>query len=196
MPGERRFLGFVLASLVLHSLVLGLMKPSREATSVFHTPMLLHIVSPSSQTVDEFDIPTGVAQPLPTPAETGRRRYSPHASSSSFDAHEMHAAEVSAMDTPAAEVSSVNLETSARGIAQGMAREQPSDPAKSSSLDERPVLPALDRALKRAAAGERRLGDGIIQITTKAGWVYCLKPPSDFARDTPVSGMYISTTCP
>lgn len=57
-------------------------------------------------------------------------------------------------------------------------------------------MPALDRALRNAEAGEERLAGGLIRITTKSGRIYCLKPPPDMARDGPVAMQSTPTNCP
>lgn len=56
---------------------------------------------------------------------------------------------------------------------------------------------ALGRALQKTGAGEKRLANGIIQITNADGSVYCLQATSDLRqRDTPVALLAVPSTCP
>lgn len=56
---------------------------------------------------------------------------------------------------------------------------------------------ALGRALQKTGAGEKRLANGIVQITNADGSVYCLQATSDLRqRDTPVALLAVPSTCP
>lgn len=56
---------------------------------------------------------------------------------------------------------------------------------------------ALGRALQKTDAGEKRLANGIVQITNADGSVYCLQATSDLRqRDTPVALLAVPSTCP
>lgn len=91
---------------------------------------------------------------------------------------------------------SAELMESSQNVIREMAREQESGSRGISMLEERPALPALDRALKKASVGEKYLGNGIVQITTKSGTIYCLQAHPDFTRGGPVDMLSIPTTCP
>lgn len=55
----------------------------------------------------------------------------------------------------------------------------------------------LARAAARPVAGEKMLGDGVLQLTTADGKVHCLQKPSDIAsRDIPGGSFAIPVTCP
>lgn len=57
-------------------------------------------------------------------------------------------------------------------------------------------MPALDRALRRPAAGETLLASGITRITTAAGTTYCMKTQSAAVRIDPLEPMAVPMTCP
>ncbi len=85
---------------------------------------------------------------------------------------------------------------SARAIArEEQARESPPFGGIARPQD-RPVLPALDRALKREPPGEHYLGGGLTRVVTTSGRVYCLQAPPDFARGGPVEALAVPTNCP
>jgi len=92
--------------------------------------------------------------------------------------------------------SRTDLIESARKIIRQMTYEQGKQGQGASTPIDRPILPALDRALRERVAGEKRLVDGLIQITAESGRVYCLQAPPDFARGGPVEAMAVATNCP
>ena len=62
-------------------------------------------------------------------------------------------------------------------------------------LQDRPILPQLDRALQREVAGERMLTGGVMRIVSADGRAYCLQKPSDFARGGPVEATSVPMLC-
>lgn len=54
----------------------------------------------------------------------------------------------------------------------------------------------LAKALSAPSAGERRLNDGLVKITTDLGTTYCLKAPQDHLRDGLMEQISIPMTCP
>lgn len=91
---------------------------------------------------------------------------------------------------------SAELIESARESARESSRDRPGHSPRSPVPEDRPILPGLDRALRKAGAGETRHADGLIRITAASGQVYCLRPPPDFARGGPVDMLSVPTTCP
>jgi len=89
-----------------------------------------------------------------------------------------------------------DLLTSARAIGREMAAREAPPPTDADTFAERPILPRLERALRREAAGERHLGDGLIRIVSAGGRVYCLQTPPEFARGGPTASMAVPTNCP
>lgn len=85
---------------------------------------------------------------------------------------------------------------SARTLARSVAHEQGKSRQPGDALRERPFLPELDRALAKHSAGETRLANGLIRVTTASGTTYCLQPPPDFARGGPADMLSVPTTCP
>lgn len=61
---------------------------------------------------------------------------------------------------------------------------------------DRPILPALDRALRRESPGVRRLAGGLIRVVSESGTVYCLQEPPSYARGGPAELPAVPTTCP
>lgn len=96
---------------------------------------------------------------------------------------------------------SEGLAASARQEARRIAREGGRGAARgraellAGSGDDRPALPALDRALAREAPGEKRLANGLIRVVTAAGTVYCLQTMADFMQG-PGGVRSLVVTCP
>lgn len=57
-------------------------------------------------------------------------------------------------------------------------------------------MPALERALRRSAAGETLLASGVTRITTAAGTTYCMKTQSAAVHIGPLEPMAVPMTCP
>jgi hypothetical protein len=89
-----------------------------------------------------------------------------------------------------------DLLASARAIGRETARSEIWPSQDAGAVEDRPILPQLDRTLRREAAGERRLGNGLVRIVSASGRIYCLQAPPDFARDGPVAMVSVPTTCP
>lgn len=61
----------------------------------------------------------------------------------------------------------------------------------------REIPTALGQAMHKAAPGEKRLANGIIQVSTAAGTTYCLQASSELRqRDTPMPLTVVPSTCP
>lgn len=107
---------------------------------------------------------------------------------------------------PARATAGADLLEGARRMARDIGREAVREGMASGSMAaagraaptavDRPALPELERALRKRPLGEERLGGGIQRITTESGRVYCLKVPSDFARDGPGVALAVPTNCP
>lgn len=86
---------------------------------------------------------------------------------------------------------------SARRLVRQFARERAAGASASDIVPpDRPALPELDRALRRPAAEEKRLANGIVKVATAFGTTYCLKPPPDLPRHGPADAVAVPTTCP
>lgn len=192
----------LLLALGLHILMFGLLKSPRKSFQPAASPLVVQWMRWAS------------APPRRLPAEPDR---AVDRSSSGIRHHEIDrrdrqvhrapisfAADGAASDTPTAASdrearqgpAAAELIESARTIAREMAHEHTQGQAANAVQADRPFLPALDRALRKAEVGEERLASGLIRITTKSGRVYCLTPPPDMARDGPLAMMSTPTNCP
>lgn len=87
--------------------------------------------------------------------------------------------------------------SSARRVARDEARHTPPSKKETPGIEDRPVLPALAKALTRAPASETQFANGIYKVVTKSGTVYCYIPLPDIATSgTPVKPTIVPSTCP
>lgn len=61
---------------------------------------------------------------------------------------------------------------------------------------DRPVLPALDRALAKPVPGIRRYAHGLFKVVTESGRVYCMQEPPAYAGGGPVEPLAVASNCP
>ena len=73
---------------------------------------------------------------------------------------------------------------------------QPGTPKENEALVDNTVEARLAKALRAPRAGEKRLGDGLVKITTIFGTSYCLEVPPDRLRVGPVEPISVPMTCP
>ncbi len=86
---------------------------------------------------------------------------------------------------------------SAKGIVRDEARRLAPSKAEETEIPDRPVLPALAKALKKPKAGETRFADGVIKIVTPSGKAFCYMPlPDIVARGGPIEPTIVATNCP
>lgn len=85
---------------------------------------------------------------------------------------------------------------SARNIARKVAREQDGDRRQNGLSEDRPTLPALDRALRKAPAGEMRFAGGALRIAHESGVSYCLQAVPEYAKGGLVEPLSVPGTCP
>ena len=86
---------------------------------------------------------------------------------------------------------------SAKGIARDEAKRMAPLKAEETDVPDRPVLPALAKALKKQKAGETRFADGLIKIVTPSGKAFCYMPlPDIVARGGPIEPTIVPTNCP
>ena len=86
---------------------------------------------------------------------------------------------------------------SAKAIVREEARRMAPSKAEETEVQNRPVLPALAKALKKQKAGETRFADGLIKIVTPSGKALCYTPlPDIVARGGPIEPTILATNCP
>lgn len=194
---RNRELTFLALSLGLHLIALGAFGPSPR-------PILIEPTHAPLQWVDLAP----VVETRPPPARLRRVAPSPPRAQNVVPAEpvprtpepdEKPAAEV-LISVPAqsrpSELPLAEIMASARAIGRETARAETWPSQDPGAVEDRPILPQLDRALRRAAASERRLSNGLIRIVTAGGRVYCLQEPPDFARGGPAEMLAVPTNCP
>lgn len=92
--------------------------------------------------------------------------------------------------------SAARLIESAHGLARQMVREETGRERGKSLPEDRPFLPQLDRALRKASASETQLAGGIVKITTESGRSYCFYSPPDTGRGGLADMPAVPSTCP
>jgi hypothetical protein len=104
---------------------------------------------------------------------------------------------------PASPSEAGNRDIPAAGALLGMARKFAREPGPRQETEPGgrygtglSVSERFARILKRPEAGERRLENGMIKITTPGGTVYCITEPPQFMRSGVVPPMAVPTTCP
>lgn len=199
---DKRVAVALLVALGFHLLMFGFMGSPRKSFPPAASPLIVHWVrgvsAPPRQLPPEPDRAADRSASGRRPQEIDRRDRQVHRAPMSF------AADSAASDTPTATNDRVarqgpaaaELIESARTIAREMAHEHTKGQAANAMQADRPFLPVLDRALRKAEVGEERLASGMVRITTKSGRVYCLAPPPDMARDGPVAMLSTPTNCP
>ena len=188
----RRFVLFLLASAILHAILLVALRSS-PAKRVSLAPRLeIRLVAPvERKSTAPAHLPS--EQKVFTASRASRTQASragtlPHVS----PAESTGAGDIQSPTLP--KISLGALLDSARRIIRDDERRHP-PPAKMIDND-RPVLPQLARALQREPPGETRFASGMIKVVTASGSVYCLRPMPEFARGGPVEPTSIPTNCP
>lgn len=200
MPhASRRWTACLATSLGLHLLAMNALAPSIRTASVEWPNAPLQWVDWTPPRALPESFATAPDRPRPSHTLRGRSFVPP-------DPVEQTPSEVAspaAMTVvPATEPSAppqlpiADLLASARALAHEMAGREARPPDDGVSLADRPILPQLDRALRREPAGERRLGHGLVRIISASGRRYCLQAPPDFAAGGPVPMLSVPTTCP
>lgn len=195
---ERRLAVCLSVALVIHLLIFGLIKSTPIPSPHFDSPQVLQWVSlPSGGVAAHPAAVEGASYYRPQARVTRSDRGLPSVPSKSNtarnDVEEPRATDYTA-NLP--HRGSAELMESGQDVVREMVREQESRSRGNSGREDRPFLPELDRALKKASVGEKYLGNGIVQITTKSGRVYCLQAHPDFTRGGPVEMLSIPTNCP
>lgn len=191
---ERRLAVCLSLALALHLLVFGLIKGTPIPSPHFNSPQVLHWVPmPSGGPTAAERVTHYGPQARVTQSDRGPPSVPSRSNTARGEVEEPRATDHMAN---LQHRSSAELMESGQDIVREMVSEQESASRGISMPEERPALPALDRALKKASAGEKYLGNGIVQITTKSGRAYCLQAHPDFTRGGPVEMLSIPTTCP
>jgi|GEM_PF-5839057 len=182
---------FLAASLAMHLLVLGLAAPGNDARAPARLDASLRWIDPA---------------PAPRQAQIDRvRRAIPTARPNISppprpDAPPPDGARVPAAlpppPVPSSGIEVADLLKQARGIARETAAPSRSSRHEDILAPDRPILPALERALRREAAGEYRLGNGLIRVVGAGGLAYCLREPAELARAGPIPPLAVPTNCP
>lgn len=189
--GNGRLAGSVAVALALHLLLFGLIRTPGEPALRNASPLFLQWRPLASSRAEDAS-GSNVEAPLPsTRGDSGSPEYSRQTGAEAAAALPAAGAGSERPAIPAAEWAD-----SARRMARQWVQEQESPRAPSMPLAERPVLPALARALRKEAPGETRLANGIVKITTAFGASYCLRTPPDFTRGGPLAPLAVPTTCP
>lgn len=196
---DRRLAVCLFVALLLHLLAFGLIGSPGKSSPLSARPLVVRWASPPpSRIAEEPDVAVGSDSSGKRPGVISRSDRQPRPGPSPSDADGTAIEPPPAMGHPVDRQppAAVELMDSARATIREMAREQARHQPGNAMHEDRPVLAGLDRVLRKAKAGEERLADGLIRITTESGRVYCLKPPPDFARDGPVAMLSAPTNCP
>ena len=191
----RRFVLFLLASTVLHAILLVALRssPVKQVSLVPHLEIRLVAPAERKSTAPTY-LPSEqkvFAASHVSPAQASRAGTPPHASRTDS----ARSSDIPS-SPPLPEVSLGALLDSARQIVRDDEHRHP-PPRQESLIDnDRPVLPQLARALQREPAGETRFANGMMKVVTASGSVYCLRPMPGFARGGPVEPTSIPTNCP
>lgn len=196
---DKRLALSVLAALLLHLLALSLIGTPYKSRPPQPPPLTLHWSrAPSNVT----DTPPGEQHTKPSAhiASGPHARFpaSSHPAALTIDKTPANA-DSGSDTTVTSPPTAADLVESSRRLARSLAREQQrSTPADDTlPLRERPVLPALERALAKRPTGETHLANGLIKVTTASGTTYCLQqPPPELARGGPAEALAVPTTCP
>jgi len=191
----RRFVLFLLASTVLHAILLVALRPSPVKQGALVPDLEIRLVAPAER---KSTAPTYLP---PKQKVFAARRASPaQASRAGTPLHASPTDSAGSNDIlsppPLPEVSLGTLLDSARRIVRDDAQRHPAPRQESAIDNDRPVLPQLARALQRESPGETRFASGMIKVVTASGSVYCLRPMPWFARGGPVEPTSIPTNCP
>lgn len=196
-PEHRRLALGVLAALLLHLSVLAVLGLTTlgKLRPPLPTALILHWSHPPSNAA-EAPAARAPTEPLAHIAPEAQGR--PSASSRSVTVAGDKAPDKAVIDgdTASSPPATAELIENARTLARSMAREQEKSRQPGDALRERPFLPELDRALAKHSAGETRLANGLIRVTTASGTTYCLQPLPDFSRGGPADMLSVPTTCP
>lgn len=181
---------FLAASLAVHLLVLGWAAPGNHAQAPARLDASLRWMAPPPAPPRQAPIDR-VRSALP--ATPTRPSISPPPQP---DGARVPAALPPLPPVPSSGIEVAELLKQARGIARETAA-----PSRASRYDDilapdRPILPELDRALRREAPGEYRLGNGLIRVVGAGGLAYCLREPSELARAGPIPPLAVPTNCP
>lgn len=181
-PPSRRLALSVLAALTFHAFILALPRPPAERALRTASPLTLQWRTPASSIAPETHAAANALQGEngKTPAPASPRSAPASGEQGGPDAR------------PSPPTSAELLESARRYLRQGPQRLA----AQPAPAEERPLLPALDRALRRQAAREEHLTDGSVRITTASGTRYCLNPPPDAARGGPLDPLAVPSICP
>lgn len=191
MPDNRRLARCVLLALLVHLLLLSL--PGTRARSVARVAPGLHLHLTSAAPEIEPGIGQhGTDQPK---AIRNRRAIASVPVAATSGGGERMAVETGASGNSASPTTSRLIE-SARDIARKVAREQNGDRRQNGLPEDRPALPALDRALRKAPAGEMRFVGGALRITHESGASYCLQAVPEYAKGGLVEPLSVPGTCP
>lgn len=192
---DKRLALGVLAALLLHLLAL----------SLIGTPYKSRPAQPPSRTLhwshapNVADTPPGgqYAKPSARIAPGTHARVPANSRPAAVTVDKTPANADSGSDTAfASPPTAAELIESARRLARSMAHEQQRSTPADDTLREHSVLPALERALAKRPAGETRLANGLIKVTTASGATYCLQTPPELARGGPAEALAVPTTCP
>lgn len=98
---------------------------------------------------------------------------------------------------PAADAIAPDRIAAARSMLVQESRRQTADPMYRPPPPEAHAATPLERAGTRARPGERMVAEGIVQVTTASGSVFCLQRPPPIAnRDGPVTVESMPMSCP
>jgi len=192
-PELKRLTLGLLGALLLHVLIFSVMSAPGKLRPSLRPPLLLNWTSPPPKAVKVPD-----ARPSEDLHTRGARASPPRppASPRPLAIVDNKAIAPAAASSPPPSVPAAELLESAHATARSLAREQERSLTTSGKLGERPILPELERALGKRIAGETRLANGLVKITTASGTSYCLQPPPESARGGPAPMLAVPTNCP
>ena len=189
MRTDRRFVlaPFLGGALLLHG-VAGLLWPA-SPTSALPAQARLQATLRFSEGGPVAPIPTGSTKPnTDTVAHS-----SVHPETVVKRTETPLSATVQATTTPSAD----RLVEEARALLNRESRQRQLDPMFAPPSKVAAVESPLTRAMARPQAGEKIVGEGVLQLTTADGKVHCLqRPPDIVSRDIPGGNIAIPVTCP
>ena len=192
---------FLLISIALHAIAIGVPGPSREIGFAQMPVMDVRLTAALARQVPDEDRKLPAAPPTRAGSiAPARQTRSPEETASNLTpsaGSNISESPLYATD-PLPPSSGEAFLDSARRLARDEGRRLPPPKTDPGKFDDRPALPELARALARRKLppGETQFADGTLKVVTSSGSVYCLRPRPLFMRGGPVEPTIVPTTCP
>ncbi|MCA1978168.1 MAG: hypothetical protein LDL19_02930 [Thiobacillus sp.] len=192
----KRLAIFVAASLAVHLLLMSAIRLPRPVTLPVESETVLQWVDLPARPIKADPRPAAPAAARMVSKHSLRIKESPPLAAPTPTGPISPPASSDAPPRPPSTLDPASLTTAARAIARDMAHADTPPPDAYTPPDERPILPKLAQALRREAAGERHLDNGVTRVVTARSQVLCFKTPPDFVRDGPVEMHALQVNCP